>query len=84
MKIRFNLEYQTTFGEELMLNILAEGKTEQHKMGTLDGLHWMCELSKNVRTDKCIDYFYAGTYGMVDGASSSGTGSRQGCPLYSV
>ena len=70
MKIRFNLEYQTTFGEELMLNILAEGKTEQHKMGTLDGLHWMCEL--------------AGTYGMVDGASSSGTGSRQGCPLYSV
>ena len=59
MKIRFNLEYQTTFGEELMLNILAEGKTEQHKMGTLDGLHWMCELSKNVRTDKCIDYFYS-------------------------
>ena len=42
-----------------MLNILAEGKTEQHKMGTLDGLHWMCELSKNVRTDKCIDYFYS-------------------------
>ena len=46
MRIGFNLEYQTTFGEELMLNILAEGKTEQHKMGTLDGLHWMCELSK--------------------------------------
>ena len=59
MRIGFNLEYQTTFGEELMLNILAEGKTEQHKMGTLDGLHWMCELSKNVRTDKCIDYFYS-------------------------
>ena len=68
MKIRFNLEYQTTFGEELMLNILAEGKTEQHKMGTLDG-----------GTRRA-----AGTYGMVDGASSSGTGSRQGCPLYSV
>ena len=33
MRIGFNLEYQTTFGEELMLNILAEGKTEQHKMG---------------------------------------------------
>ena len=59
MKIRFNLEYQTTFGEELMLNILAEGKTEQHKMGTLDGLHWMCELNKTVKADKCIDYFYS-------------------------
>ena len=59
MRIGFNLEYQTTFGEELMLNILAEGKTEQHKMGTLDGLHWMCELSKTVKADKCIDYFYS-------------------------
>ena len=59
MRIGFNLEYQTTFGEELMLNILAEGKMEQHKMGTLDGLHWMCELSKTVKADKCIDYFYS-------------------------
>ena len=59
MRIGFNLEYQTTFGEELMLNILAEGKTEQHKMGTLDGLHWMCELNKTVKADKCIDYFYS-------------------------
>lgn len=33
MRIGFNLEYQTTFGEELVLNILSEGKTEQHKMG---------------------------------------------------
>ena len=59
MRIGFNLEYQTIFGEELMLNILAEGKTEQHKMGTLDGLHWMCELNKTVKADKCIDYFYS-------------------------
>ena len=40
MKIIFNLEYQTTFGEELMLNIKKEnGETEQYKMTTLDGLH---------------------------------------------
>ena len=31
MKLLFNLEYQTTFGEELVLNIQKEnGKTEQH------------------------------------------------------
>ena len=59
MKIRFSLEYQTTFGEELALNILTDGKTEQHKMGTLDGLHWTCELSKAVRTSACIDYYYS-------------------------
>jgi len=58
MRIGFNLEYQTTFGEELMLNILTEGGTEHHKMGTLDGLHWMCELTKAIKTKKHIDYFY--------------------------
>ena len=26
MKLQFNLEYQTTFGEELVLNILSEKK----------------------------------------------------------
>ena len=50
MKIIFNLEYQTTFGEELAVNIIMDGKTEQHKMGTLDGLHWTCDLSKAVKT----------------------------------
>ena len=59
MKVVFNLEYQTTFGEELMLNIIAEGKTEQHQMGTFDGLHWTCELSKTVKASAHIDYFYS-------------------------
>ena len=58
MRIGFNLEYQTTFGEELVLNILSEGKTEQHKMGTIDGYHWTCELSKAVKTSTHIDYYY--------------------------
>ena len=59
MRIVFNLEYQTTFGEELALNILTDGKTEQHKMTTLDGYHWLCELSKSVKTKTHIDYFYS-------------------------
>ena len=59
MRIAFNLEYQTTFGEELALNILTDGKTEQHKMTTLDGYHWLCELSKAVKTKTHIDYFYS-------------------------
>ena len=59
MKILFHLEYQTTFGEELVVNILSEEKTETHKMGTLDGLHWTCELSKAVKTSAHIDYYYS-------------------------
>ena len=59
MKIIFNVEYQTTFGEELMLNILAEeGTAEPHKMGTLDGLHWSCEITKAAKDGTYTDYYY--------------------------
>ena len=59
MKINFHLEYQTTFGEELVVNILSGDKTETHKMGTLDGLHWSCEVSKAARANAFIDYYYS-------------------------
>ena len=63
MKLKFNLEYQTTFGEELVLNMLngeaGSSKVEQHKMSTLDGLHWTCELSKSVKTTAYVDYYYS-------------------------
>jgi len=59
MKILFNIEYQTTFGEELVLNFLTEeGNAEPHKMGTLDGLHWSCEITKAVKNGTYIDYYY--------------------------
>ena len=59
MKLQFNLEYQTTFGEELVLNILSDKKVEQHKMSTLDGFHWNCEISKTMKASVCIDYYYS-------------------------
>jgi 4-alpha-glucanotransferase len=59
MKLLFNLEYRTTFGEELVLNIIKEnGETENYKMGTLDGLHWTYELSKVVKDISYMDYYY--------------------------
>ena len=58
MKIIFNLEYQTTFGEELMLNIKKEnGETDQYKMTTLDGLHWTCQMAKTAKTNDYVDYY---------------------------
>ena len=61
MKILFNVEYHTTFGEDLVLNILSEdaAKTSQHKMTTLDGLHWFVELSKAFKPGTFIDYYYS-------------------------
>ena len=59
MKLQFNLEYQTTFGEELVLNILSDKKVEQHKMSTLDGLHWFCEINKSMKASVYTDYYYS-------------------------
>ena len=61
MKIQFNVEYQTTFGEDLVLNIQSEdaSKVSQHKMSTLDGLHWFVELTKAAKPGTYIDYYYS-------------------------
>jgi len=62
MKLQFNLLYQTTFGEVLMLNILSsdEGKKPaQHKMITLDGLHWTVDINMTAKTETFIDYYYS-------------------------
>ena len=62
MKLLFNMEYQTTFGEDLVLNVMYEddaSKVSCHKMVTLDGLHWFCELNKGLKPGTYIDYFYS-------------------------
>ena len=59
MKILFNLEYQTVFGEELVLNVMSEnGGIGKYKMNTLDGRHWFYDLSKHVEMSTYMDYFY--------------------------
>ena len=62
MKILFNLEYHTTFGENLVVNILPENgsaKVTQHKMMSSDGSHWYCEVSKTMKPGTYIDYYYS-------------------------
>ena len=62
MKILFNVEYQTHFGEMLMLNILSEEgkeKVSQYQMNTSDGLHWHHELAKTVKPGTYMDYYYS-------------------------
>ena len=62
MKLLFNLDYQTTFGEDLVLNILTDenaAKVLRHKMSTLDGLHWFVELTMTTKPGTFIDYYYS-------------------------
>ena len=63
-KLIFNLEYQTSFGEQLMLNML-DGTSSKvvatEPMQTHDGLHWWCEVTKqsSSNTQRYLDYYYS-------------------------
>ncbi len=62
MKLLFNVEYHTNFGEYLVLNLIsgdASVKVSQHKMTTLDGEHWFVELSKVAKPSTFVDYYYS-------------------------
>ena len=65
MNLIFNIDYKTTYGEELVLNLVKSTETGEpravaYHMGTLDGLHWDCRM--NLPEDdlpSVIDYFYS-------------------------
>ncbi len=64
MNLLFNIDYKTTFGEELVLNIISSEKEEEHKvaecrMNTLDGERWTCELRNILKSDSTFNYYYS-------------------------
>ena len=59
MKILFHVDYQTTFGEQLVVNIIGNGgATDSCPMQTNDGQHWYCELTSSKHPDY-FDYYYS-------------------------
>lgn len=60
MKLNFNIEYHTVYGEQLVLNLQENGKVVQYRMGTTDGLHWTCHLNKQrLAKGAVLNYFYS-------------------------
>ena len=64
MNIQFNIDYQTYYGQELVLSIITGrhngvNETSQYRMHTLDGYHWSVEVRKDVKPGTQIDYFYS-------------------------
>ena len=61
MKLIFNLDYQTIFGEEIVLHIIDSDHDfldTKHKMSTEDGHRWTVEVNHPGRTGRYIDYYY--------------------------
>lgn len=59
MDLKFNIDYKTRFGEELVLNIVNEGSEAKYRMITTDGERWTYKLS--LPAQKCqpaITYYY--------------------------
>ncbi len=60
MKIQFNLDYRTAFGEQIVLNLLdGQQGVEHHVMQTTDGERWSFELSKTAKVGTYVDYYYS-------------------------
>lgn len=65
MNLNFNIDYQTVFGEELVLNIVEfdkQGKENksQYRMSTVDGLHWTyCMILPNNHKTAALTYYYS-------------------------
>ena len=63
MKLLFHINYQTVFGEELLVNVLQEGAdgqkaVNQYHMATVNGWDWDCEINIDNDTDT-LEYFYS-------------------------
>lgn len=63
MNILLNITYDTSFGEELVLNLIT-GREEgsivitPYRMHTNDGHVWKCDLNLGLETGTHIDYYY--------------------------
>lgn len=63
MNILFSIDYNTAFGEELVLNLInsdTEPKTTaQYRMHTVDGHTWACDLKLKKSMGTSLDYYYS-------------------------
>jgi len=60
MKYIFNIEYQTTFGEQLVLNIQNDdASVERFTMSTPDGHYWFLECNRQAEAGDELRYYYS-------------------------
>ena len=75
MDIYFNIDYQTTFGEQLILNVLEpDNKETTYRMSTNDGKLWWCGIVwKEKFGQASLQYYYT--------VEAQGTCLRRPLPL---
>lgn len=62
MNLHFNINYNTRYGEELALNIIAfndDGSDKTIAMDTDEGSQWSCNVAVDKKLPETIDYYYS-------------------------
>ena len=62
MNLQFNINYQTSFGEDLILNLIdknAKDGITKYRMNTLDGMRWTCDLRREEKLGSALTYYYS-------------------------
>lgn len=65
MILDFSIDYKTAYGEQLVLNVVADetaetAETTAYRMVTTDGLHWTCRMNiKQADLQPRLDYYYS-------------------------
>lgn len=70
MSLHFNINYNTVFGQELILNVIGgvddgEERISQYHMSSYDGKTWQYTMRKGVTPGGRFDYFYSVNRGDV-------------------
>ena len=70
MTLHFNINYNTVFGQELILNVIdgvddGEERISQYHMSSYDGKTWQYTMRKGVTPGGRFDYFYSVNRGDV-------------------
>jgi len=65
MNLYFNIEYQTIFGEEVVLNVFTDDEctpaaVTKYRMNTVDGQHWTCCITQLPAACKKVIHYYYG------------------------
>ena len=59
MKISFNIDYETVFGEEILLNVVErvknmKDKISQFRMNNVHGKHWWYDRNKTASAQNTV------------------------------
>ena len=70
MSLHFNINYNTVFGQELILNVIdgvddGEERISQYHMSSYDGKTWQYTMRKGITPGGRFDYFYSVNRGDV-------------------